>query len=278
MLDEGSVAGLVTDDDLVRRSFQRRRPSDARVDPGLSPPVLPTHPDRAGRHAVAVSHTHAIGRRPLVRDTQSVDRFSIDASTAGIRKACAATVSPVTAEVASARVAPPSGDRRGSAVIEPASLVHAGRPVVDDRFTPFLTVAPSADPVDGDPPTTVEIRLRVRGAGPGAAVRHAMLRHVARAAGRPMAASPGLRTMTWLRDPVDGTYEIVSAWSSQSDADRYALRWRSAGRLLASPASLHVTVRPPPIGDATGRESPPRAVAAHVGSARSSTSGQLSPR
>ena len=138
MLDEGSVAGLVTDDDLVRRSFQRRRPSDARVDPGLSPPVLPTHPDRAGRRAVAVSHTHAIGRRPLVRDTQSVDRFSIDASTAGIRKACAATVSPVTAEVASARVAPPSGDRRGSAVIEPASLVHAGRPVVDDRFTPFF--------------------------------------------------------------------------------------------------------------------------------------------
>ena len=123
MHDEGSVAGLATDDDLVRRSFQRRLPSDARVDPGLSPPPMPSHPERAVRRAVAVSPSHAIGRRPLVRETQSVDRFSIDASTVGIRKPCAATVSPVTAEVASARVAPPSGDRRESSVIEPASLV-----------------------------------------------------------------------------------------------------------------------------------------------------------
>ena len=107
VLDGGSVAGIVTDRDLVRRAMARRLPGDARIDAVMSSPVVTADADGDLRTAVAMFRSHAVRRLPLVRDGVFVGMFTTDDALVGISQELAAVARPVTAELLFAHRDPP---------------------------------------------------------------------------------------------------------------------------------------------------------------------------
>jgi CBS domain-containing protein len=98
VLDDGQIAGIVTDRDLVRRVVARGVPADARVDSAMSTPVVTIAADADLHMAFGLFREHAIRRLAVVRDGELVGVLSADDLLIDLSADLADLVRPITAE------------------------------------------------------------------------------------------------------------------------------------------------------------------------------------
>jgi CBS domain-containing protein len=99
VLDAGSLVGIVTDRDLVRRAIARRVPADARIDLVMSSPVVSVPADADMRTVFDVFRQHAVRRLPVVRAGQLEGIISVDDLVVTLTRQLDDIVRPVTAEL-----------------------------------------------------------------------------------------------------------------------------------------------------------------------------------
>jgi len=100
VLDGDTLAGIVTDRDLVRRGLARRADPQARVDGVMSSPVITIGADAELRDSFRIFHEHAIRRLAVLDEAGSfVGILSIDDLLVDVVADLAELVRPVTAEV-----------------------------------------------------------------------------------------------------------------------------------------------------------------------------------
>jgi len=78
VLDGDRPVGMVTDRDVAVRAVARDVPADARVDAIMSPDVVTLDAGADLREALAIFHTHAIRRLPLVENGRMMGMVTTD--------------------------------------------------------------------------------------------------------------------------------------------------------------------------------------------------------
>lgn len=99
VVDSGSLVGIVTDRDLVRRAMARRLPADVRVDAVMTTPVISIQADTDARSAFELFRTHAVRRVAVMRGAEFVGMITVDDLLVVLSRELADIVRPVTAEV-----------------------------------------------------------------------------------------------------------------------------------------------------------------------------------
>lgn len=100
VVDGGTLVGMVTDRDLVRRVLARGLPGDARVDAVMSNPVITVDADADATEAIALFSRHAVRRLGVVSGGAMVGVLAVDDLLVLLSEQLAAVVGPVTVEVA----------------------------------------------------------------------------------------------------------------------------------------------------------------------------------
>lgn len=100
VVDGGTLVGMVTDRDLVRRVLARGLPGDARVDAVMSNPVITVDADADAAEAIALFSRHAVRRLGVVSGGAMVGVLAVDDLLVLLSEQLAAVVGPVTVEVA----------------------------------------------------------------------------------------------------------------------------------------------------------------------------------
>ena len=99
IVDSGSLVGVVTDRDLVRRAMARRLPADVRVDSVMTAPVISIQADADARSAFELFRTHAVRRVAVMRDREFLGMITVDDLLVVLSRELADIVRPVTAEL-----------------------------------------------------------------------------------------------------------------------------------------------------------------------------------
>jgi CBS domain-containing protein len=99
VIDDGRLAGIVTDRDLVRRGLARGLPSDARIDGLMTSPVVTIDADADLHSAFALFRSNAVRRLAVVRDGQFLGTVTIDDLLVFLAADLSDLVRPVTAEI-----------------------------------------------------------------------------------------------------------------------------------------------------------------------------------
>ena len=98
VVDRGSVVGIVTDRDLVRRAMARSLTPEARVDGVMSSPVVTIDADAEESTAYARFREHPVRRLVVMADDDVVGVLTIDDLMINISSHLADLARPVTAE------------------------------------------------------------------------------------------------------------------------------------------------------------------------------------
>lgn len=101
--DDGSLVGIVTDRDLVRRAMARNLPLDARVDSVMSTPVRSVDADDDVHEVYRRFRSHEGRRLAVVRGRRFVGMVSIDDLIIDLAGDLADLARPIAGEVESAQ-------------------------------------------------------------------------------------------------------------------------------------------------------------------------------
>lgn len=99
VLDDGVLAGIVTDRDLVRRVMAKGLAADARVDAVMSTPVITIDADADLHSAFALFRDHAVRRLAVVRHGEFAGMITIDDLVMDLSADLSDLARPITAEV-----------------------------------------------------------------------------------------------------------------------------------------------------------------------------------
>ncbi len=99
VLDSGSLVGVVTDRDLVRRAMAKRLPNDVRVDSVMTSPVVCIQAGADARTAFERFRTNAVRRLAVVRDDEFVGMITVDDLLVVLSGELSDIARPVTAEM-----------------------------------------------------------------------------------------------------------------------------------------------------------------------------------
>lgn len=99
VVDAGSLVGIVTDRDLVRRAMARRLPTETRIDDVMSSPVISVPADADTRTVFELFRQHAIRRLPVTRGGHLEGMITVDDLIVILTRQLDDIVRPVTAEL-----------------------------------------------------------------------------------------------------------------------------------------------------------------------------------
>jgi CBS domain-containing protein len=99
VIDDGSLVGIVTDRDLVRRGLAKGLSNDARVDGLMSAPVTTIDANADLHSAFGLFRDHAVRRLAVVDGEQFLGIISVDDLLVDLAGDLADLARPVTAEV-----------------------------------------------------------------------------------------------------------------------------------------------------------------------------------
>ena len=99
VMDGDRPVGVVTDRDITVRAVVRDVPADARVDAVMSPGVVALDADADLQQALAIFHSHAIRRLPLVEGGHIVGMITTDDLLIDLVANLVDLVRPITGQV-----------------------------------------------------------------------------------------------------------------------------------------------------------------------------------
>lgn len=99
VVDGGSLIGIVTDRDLVRRAMARRLPADTRVDSVMTSPLLSVPADADMRTVFDMFRLHAVRRLPVVSGGRLEGLIAVDDVLVVLSRQLDDIARPVTAEL-----------------------------------------------------------------------------------------------------------------------------------------------------------------------------------
>jgi CBS domain-containing protein len=98
IVDQGSLIGIVTDRDLVRRAMARGLPLDARVDAVMTTPCVTIDVGSDVHSVFALLRANSVRRIPVVRSHEFIGMITIDDLLIGRAADLADLAKPITAE------------------------------------------------------------------------------------------------------------------------------------------------------------------------------------
>lgn len=99
IVDDGTLVGIVTDRDLVRRGIARELQPDARIDAVMSMPALTIEHDADIHEAIEAFGRHAVRRLAVTRNGEFVGIISLDDLLLDLATDLTALTSPLSASI-----------------------------------------------------------------------------------------------------------------------------------------------------------------------------------